>query len=277
MSASPPPAGHAAAETDAFLDATGISKRFGGVTALSDVSLRLSVGQVLGLIGPNGAGKSTFLSILAGAQRPDSGQVRFGRETLTGRGRASAARIGVIQTFQQPSPIAGLTVTENVLVGMTMRSRRGIIAALRLSRRLRREQAGLRDQAEEIIAAFGLAELARQDAAGLSFGQLRLLEIARAMAARPRILLLDEPAAGLSSGEAAQLARLIGGLRADGIGVLVVDHDVPFLFGICDEIVAMDFGRVIATGPPADIEANERVKAAYLSTEAVPFATGEVK
>lgn len=275
MSANPPPPGRTAAETGAFLDATGISKRFGGVTALSDVSLRLPVGQVLGLIGPNGAGKSTFLSILAGAQRPDSGQVRFGRETLTGRGRAAAARAGVIQTFQQPSPIPGLTVSENVLVGMTMRYRHGAVAALGLSRRLRREQAGLRGRAEEILAAFGLAELARQDAAGLSFGQLRLLEIARAIAAGPRILLLDEPAAGLSSGEAAELARLIGGLRADGIGVLVVDHDVPFLFGICDAIVAMDFGRVIATGPPAVIEADEQVKAAYLSTEARPLATGE--
>lgn len=249
------------------LRVAGVTKRFGGVMALSDVTVELSEGRITGLIGPNGAGKSTLLSILAGATPPTSGSVHFGDVELTGRGREPAARAGIVQTFQQASPISGLTALDNVLVGMT--ARYGGSAALLggVMPGQRRHQAGLRDHGERVLEAFGLADCAQSDAASLSFGQLRLLEIARAYATEPRILLLDEPAAGLNQTEVTQLREVILELRSAGIGVFVVDHDVPFLFGLCDEIVAMEFGKVIGKGAPEAIQNDERVRAAYLTVD----------
>lgn len=249
------------------LVASGLSKRFGGVAALTDVDLQLDTAEVCGLIGPNGAGKSTLLSILSGAVAPDRGSVTIDSVPLAGRGRHVAARAGLVQTFQQASPIPGLTVRENVMLGLAVRKRPSVMAVLLRLPSARRAEAEAVARADAALRVFGLSEQADQDASGLSFGQLRLLEIARAFVTEPRLLLLDEPAAGLNQVEVTRLGTTIREMRDRGIGVLVVDHDVPFLFGICDRVVAMDYGKVIAAGSPDEVENDTRVRAAYLATE----------
>ncbi len=248
------------------LVARGLSKHFGGVAAVTAVSLRVNGGEVAGLIGPNGAGKSTLLSLLSGFIRPDSGSVTLGEVELVGKDPVAIARMGLARTFQQAAPLAGLSAIDNVLVGLHRSYRGGPMAALLRTPGMRRQEKELRHLARELLAEVGLAAQAESDAADLTFGQLRLLEIARAVASGPRILLLDEPAAGLNRVESDRLAAIIQAIRERGVGVLVVDHDVPFLFNLCQTITCMDFGRVIAVGSPAEIEANPDVRAAYLST-----------
>lgn len=248
-----------------ILTAEGIQMRFGGVTALDGVSVHIPAGRVSGLIGPNGAGKSTLLGILSGAHRPDFGTVRFNGVNLTGAGRTVAAHSGVIQTFQKASPFRGMTVLENVLVGMTNRFDPGLFGVLFRPRLVRRTERQWRERAQELLEEFGLSEYAQADAASLSFGQLRLLELARAMLAEPQILLLDEPAAGLNAQETKLIHQAVVRVRDNGVGVLIVDHDVRFLFGLCDHIIAMDYGRIIAEGPPEDVERDPAVRAAYLT------------
>jgi len=256
------------------LEARGIEKRFGGVQALKGVDLELSPGEVVGLMGPNGAGKSTMLAVLSGHLRPDAGSIRFGSLELTGRGREVAARAGIVQTFQRAAPIAGLSVLENVLVGLDVAARPRVLPAVVGTPRARRSAQVARDSAIALLERCALAPLAYREAGVLSFGQLRLLEIARALAVRPAILLLDEPAAGINATESAELSRLILDLRDEGLGVLVVDHDVPFLFGVSDRIVAVDFGQVIARGTPEQVEHDPLVRAAYLGLESAD-AQGE--
>lgn len=256
------------------LQARGIEKRFGGVRALQGVDLDLASGEIVGLMGPNGAGKSTLLAVLSGHLRPDAGTVHLGDFDLAGRGRQVAARAGVVQTFQRAAPIAGLSVLENVLVGLETRAYGGFWRALLATPRYRREGRKARQAAMELLERCALASLARRDAAMLTFGQLRVLEIARALATNPQFLLLDEPAAGINSAEAAELATLLLELRTAGLGILVVDHDVPFLFGVSNRIIAVDFGQVIAVGTPQEVERDRSVRAAYLGLEAVSSSEG---
>ena len=252
------------------LTAEGVTKKFGGVTAVDNVTISVPVGRVTGLMGPNGAGKSTLLAVLSGALRPDSGRVQFGDREVTSIGRTRMAAAGVVQTFQKASPLTGLTVLENVLVGMTSQYSGGAAAVFLRPGQLRRQEAAFVERARAIIGQFGLLDHATIDSAKLSFGQLRFLEIARAMVMEPKILLLDEPAAGLNRTEAVLMGQTIGKIREGGAGVLVVDHDVRFLFEICDEIVVMDSGKVIASGPPKIVERDPLVRAAYLSVESSP-------
>ncbi|MFG1604986.1 ABC transporter ATP-binding protein [Actinoplanes sp. NPDC049265] len=250
------------------LAATAVSKRYGGVHALRDVNLSIPERAIVGLIGPNGAGKSTLLKSLAGFVLPDAGRIMLGETDLTGLNPSRIARSRLVTTFQHATPIAGLGVLDNVLVGMTEKHTGGLLAALFGTPGYRASERAQRERARGLLRSFGLEQLAGLDAGGLSFGQLRLLEIARAVAAEPLVLLLDEPAAGLNRLEIDRMTEAIRSLRDEhGMSVLVVDHDVPFVFGISDRITAMNFGRVIAEGTPDEIEANEAVRSAYLSLD----------
>lgn len=253
--------------TGADLVLTGVSKRFGGLLAVSELSLTLSPGSIHGLIGPNGAGKSTTIGLISGFLRPDSGRIEFGGRIMTRLRPSAIAGLGVARTFQQATPLAGLSVYENVLVGMHQNYRSSLAAVLLRRWQVAREAAAIADAARDLLARFGLGDLAQTDAKLLSFGQLRFLEIARVIAAQPKILLLDEPAAGLNQVEREQLAALIRGFRAEGIGMLLVDHDVPFVFGLCDRMTVMNFGSVIASGDPREVGRDPKVREAYLGSE----------
>jgi ABC-type branched-subunit amino acid transport system ATPase component len=254
--------------SNAMLAVTGATKRFGGVTAALDVSLTVAIGTIHGLIGPNGAGKSTVIGLISGFIKPDSGDIRFDDRDLTALKPADIAQLGVARTFQQATPFGGLTVLENVMVGMHTRYRATITSVLFRTPRMRRENAEITRAAHRLLEEFDLTADADVDAAGLPFGKLRFLEIARAVAMRPRVLLLDEPAAGLNSLETERLGILIRRLAERGTGILLVDHDVPFVFGLCDRMTVMNFGSVIATGDPAKVFHNPAVHEAYLGTPA---------
>ncbi|WP_432827003.1 ABC transporter ATP-binding protein [Dactylosporangium sp. CA-092794] len=250
------------------LAAAGITKSFGGVHALQGVNLTIPERTIVGLIGPNGAGKSTLLKALCGFVVPDAGTVTLGPVTISGLSPARVARAGLVTTFQHATPISGLSVLDNVLVGMTEQHAGGLFSALCGTPAYRSSERRQRERGHELLRSFGLGHLAGLDAGGLSFGQLRLLEIARAVAAGPRLLLLDEPAAGLNRVEIDRMTAAIRSLRDEhGMGVLVVDHDVPFVFDISNRITAMNFGRVIAEGSPTDIEHDSAVRSAYLSVD----------
>jgi branched-chain amino acid transport system ATP-binding protein len=253
-----------------MLTAKAVAKSFGGVHALQGVDLSIPERTVVGLIGPNGAGKSTLLKALCGFVVPDSGTVHIGQTSVSGRAPAWIARAGLVTTFQHATPITGLSVLDNVLVGMTEQHAGGLFAALAGTPGYRASEREQRERGHELLRSFGLEALAGLEAGGLSFGQLRLLEIARAVAARPKLLLLDEPAAGLNRVEIDRMTAAIRSLRDDhGMGVLVVDHDVPFVFDISDRITAMNFGQVIAEGSPVEIEHDAAVRDAYLSVDTV--------
>jgi branched-chain amino acid transport system ATP-binding protein len=249
-----------------MLTATAVGKRYGGVHALRGVDLTIGERSIVGLIGPNGAGKSTLLKSLSGFVVPDSGTIMLDSTNVAGLAPSRIARARLVTTFQHATPIAGLSVLDNVLVGMTEKHTGGFFAALCGTPGYRSSERRQRERATELLESFGLGRIAGLDAGGLSFGQLRLLEIARAVAAEPRILLLDEPAAGLNRVEIDRMTAAIRSLRDQhGMSVLVVDHDVPFVFGISDRITAMNFGRVIAEGTPPEIERDDAVRSAYLS------------
>jgi ABC-type branched-subunit amino acid transport system ATPase component len=254
---------------DAALHILDVTKRFGGVTAVQSASLNVHPGSVHGLIGPNGAGKSTMIGLISGFIRPDSGEIRFAGTSLVGNSPAGIAKLGISRTFQQATPFSGLTVIENVMVGMHLDHHAGIGAVLFRTLSMRREAARVRAEAERLLDQFDLSDLAGADAAALPFGKLRFLEIARAVAMRPKILLLDEPAAGLNHVETERLSKVIRGLTQDGVGVLLVDHDVPFVFGLCKEVTVMNFGSVVASGAAEKVYREPAVREAYLgvSTE----------
>ncbi len=252
----------------AVLQVDGLTKAFGGVAAVSDVSLQVGETTLHGLIGPNGAGKSTLLALVSGFHRPDAGTVRLAGADVTGRAAAALSRAGLARTFQAATPFPGLTVLENVLVGFHGSGRAGLVGSIFRPPAVRREERDLRERAIRLLEQVGLADSAHVDAGSLSFGQLRLLEVARALATSPRLLLLDEPAAGLNAVESTRLAALLRTIRESGTAVLVIDHDVPFLFGLCEEVLVMDAGRVIASGSPASVADDPAVRAAYLSVDA---------
>lgn len=246
------------------LELSGVTKRFGGLVAVADASIAVAPGRIHGLIGPNGAGKSTTIGLISGFLRADAGTIRFGGQELNRMLPAAIASLGVARTFQQAAPLAGLSVFENLLVGMHRRYRSGVAAVLLRAPQFRHETREIAASARELLELFGLAAHASTDARLLTFGQLRFLEIARAIAMGPRILLLDEPAAGLNQVERDRLAKLIRRFRGAGVGMLLVDHDVPFVFNLCDEMTVMNFGSIIASGDPVTVRNNREVRAAYL-------------
>lgn len=246
------------------LEANDLTKRFGGVIAVQNASLSISVGTIHGLIGPNGAGKSTVIGLISGFLTPDSGTIRFGSHDLTGFDTAGTAALGVSRTFQHATPFAGLTALENVMVGMHLRHRSPLPSVLFRSSGMRREARDIETAARRLLAEFDLSADADASASDLPFGKLRFLELARAVAMNPKILLLDEPAAGLNPIETQRLAALVRKLAGAGTGILLVDHDVPFVFDLCERVTVMNFGSVVASGTPDDVYRNPAVREAYL-------------
>ena len=250
-----------------MLRVEGLSRRFGGVYAVEDVSFAVEKGELRGIIGPNGAGKSTLFHLIAGQLRADAGRSYLGQEPLDGlRAHERAAR-GVAIVHQGASIFRGMTVLENVMLGAHRLTRHGFFAAAIRSRLARREDEEVRARAAKLLEEVGLSGLGERPAEALPLGQQRSLQLARALASDPVVLLLDEPASGLREGERARLAELIAGLRARGLTVLLVEHDVPLVMKLSDRITVLSLGKVIAEGTPEAIRADPTVVSAYLGTE----------
>jgi ABC-type branched-subunit amino acid transport system ATPase component len=248
------------------LEVVNVTKTFGGLTAINAASLAFMSGTIHGLIGPNGAGKSTMIGVISGFVKEFTGLVRLGGQDISCLDPTAIARLGLSRTFQQATPISGLTVLENVLVGMHVHYRAKPLSVLFRTRTMRREAAEMTGAARQVLDEFGLSDVADTDAADLPFGKLRFLEIARAVVMRPRILLLDEPAAGLNQVETERLAAVIRRQARKGVGVLLIDHDVPFVFDLCEQVTVMNFGSVIASGSPNVIYRDPNVREAYLGS-----------
>lgn len=250
---------------EVVLDVRAIRKQFGGLVAVNDISFQVRSGQITGLIGPNGAGKSTTFNLVTGVLPLTSGEVVFRGERISGLGARRIAQRGVSRTFQHVKMVPDMTVLENVALGTHLRSRSGATAAmLRLDRA---EERTLFAEAERQLRRVGMGHLLHHKAGDLAMGQQRLLEIARALCADPALLLLDEPAAGLRHKEKQELAEVLRGLRAEGMAILLVEHDMGLVMDICDHIVVMEFGTHLMEGTPAEVQRSEKVRAAYLGTE----------
>ncbi|HZE31336.1 MAG TPA: ABC transporter ATP-binding protein [Actinoallomurus sp.] len=254
------------------LTVESVSRSFGGVYALRDVSLTVAEGETRAVIGPNGAGKSTLFNLISGHLTPERGAVRYGvdgdRRSLDHLAPHVRARLGIAIVFQGARLFRGMTALENVMVGAHARTRHGFLAgALRLPRH-RREEAEIRADALAALDRVGLAAWAHRAADVLPLGQQRALQLARALCARPRLLLLDEPASGLRATERETLARLIEDLRAEGLTMMLVEHDMAFVGRLADRISVLDLGRHIAEGTPEEIRGDDAVIAAYLGAEA---------
>jgi branched-chain amino acid transport system ATP-binding protein len=251
----------------ALLEVSGVSKRFGGVRAVNGVSFRVEKGMIKALIGPNGAGKTTLFNLVTGHFSPDAGEIRFAGRPLQGAPPHRVAARGISRTFQHIQLFPGMSVLENVMVGRHLRGRAGFLAGmLRLPFALR-EEALDRERARELLAFMGIAPLAESEATSLSYGQQRAVELARALASDPEMVLLDEPAAGLNMRETADLARRIASIRDRGITVLLVEHDMSLVMGISDEVAVLSYGEKIADADPRSVQKDPHVVRVYLGDE----------
>ncbi len=252
-----------------LLEVNGVTRAFGGLTALSDVSLSVWSGQIEGLIGPNGAGKTTLFNLITGILFPDAGDIRFRGRSIVGLPPYRVAGLSIARTFQNVQIFDGMSVLEHVLVGCHRHMRSGLLDAALRSRRMRAEEQAMRERARVLLQQFGLEAWADVSAENLPFGLQRVVEVARAVAAAPSLLLLDEPAAGLNPNEKVELTGLIRRIRNDGVTVLLVEHDMELMMGLADKVAVLDQGVLIAEGSPAAIQENPAVIAAYLG-EAEP-------
>ena len=247
-----------------MLELRGLTKRFGGLCAVDAVSFALPAEGISALIGPNGAGKTTLFNMIAGKLRPTTGRVLFGGEEITGLPMHRVAARGIIRTFQLVRLFDDLSVAENVAVGCHRGTSGGIAAALLRPGWVRRQERAVQVRAAEMLDLVGLGHLAGLPAGQLTYGHQRLLEIARAVAADPKLLLLDEPAAGLNAAETVQLAATMTAITQRGVGILLIEHDMDLVMKIAERVIVLDFGRKIAEGAPAGIAQDPAVLAAYL-------------
>jgi branched-chain amino acid transport system ATP-binding protein len=245
-----------------------VSRSFGGLTAVNDVSFEMQTGQIMGLIGPNGAGKTTLLNLISGLDRPTHGSITFSGQPIHDRPPHVINQLGIARTYQNIRLFAEMSVLENIIVGTHSQGHAGLWQAVLMLPSYRAEERRLRTLARQQLTRLGVQHFEQTPADALSYGDQRRVELARALATHPKLLLLDEPTAGMNATETARLGELILSLRAEGLSVLVIEHDMAFISQVCDEVIVLNFGQVIARGTPDQIKTDQVVVEAYLGAEA---------